>query len=178
MGRPKGSKNKSKKSKHDPVKLAAILGISVEEAAAKIEETATPERMQNEAEATIAYAYDVGDWLDKKCKNCNRPFATNYKYVAFCSMKCRKQDLEAIGIQWDPSKTEEQRWEGLGVQVPGVVPPAAILALQNLARKFAAATPDDEISQPEIPSHTNPTPQIVPDKPPANLKVGATVVFR
>jgi hypothetical protein len=178
VGRPKGSKNKKGKSKHDPVKLAAILGISVEEAAAKIEATATPEKIQHEAEATLAYAYNRGHWYNKECKSCGKKFASDYQYVAYCSMPCRKQAMNAIGLGWNPSRTEDQRWEALGVTTPGIVPPAAIEALRNLARKFAAASFDDEISQPDNPHRTIPVPETPVDKPPVSSEEEKTVVFR
>lgn len=181
MGRPKGSKNKKGnkgKTKHDPVKLAAILGITVEEAVAKIEATGTPEKIQHEAEATLAYAYNRGHWYNKECKNCGRKFASDYQYVAYCSMPCRKSNMEAIGLGWNPNRTEDQRWEALGVTTPGIVPPAAIEALSNLARKFvdeysANENPPQSLSAPPIPDAQKPS-----DKPLVFGEAKKTVVFR
>lgn len=148
MGRPKGSKNKKgKKFEHDPAKVAALLGISVEDAAKHVEKTKAPDQLQNEAEAVLAYAYNVGTWYNKKCKECKSPFVADYNYIAFCSMRCRKKQMTELGLGWNPSRSEDQRWEALGIQTPAIVTPAALSALKVLALHFqdhVAPILDDE----------------------------------
>lgn len=68
----------------------------------------------------------------KECKECHEPFATNYKYVGYCTNACRALALKHIGIKWDPTKKDEQRWGTIDnpSQIPIVISNAALEQLR------------------------------------------------
>jgi len=91
-----------------------------------------------EAEAVLKMLEKPARFMQKQCgrKECGEWFGTNYRAVAYCSINCRIKSLAAIGIQWDPSKKEEERWGG---EPPLIIPPAALKALIQMAHAQEAA---------------------------------------
>jgi hypothetical protein len=136
VARPKGSKNKPKNVKDKSLieTAAKALKISFEDAESLYKR---PIALQEEAEAVLSYVYDRDGWLIKTCKNCGHEFAANYKYISFCSNPCRQSAMDAIGLGWNPERSEDERWEAIGIEKPGIVPPEALEALKILATKFA-----------------------------------------
>lgn len=80
------------------------------------------------AEATLAYIKDPRGWQQKPCSECDMLFATDYKFIAYCSNTCRVKALEKSGLTWHPHKSFEERW---GKVIPRVVPPHALLILES-----------------------------------------------
>lgn len=143
MGRPKGAKNKKGKNfQQRPEDVAKILNIPLEEAEALVARSKTPDQAAAEVEAVISYAYGRDHWVDKACKNCGKHFAATYKYVSYCSIPCRVSAMEAMGLGWNPLKSEDQRYEALGIETPGIVPPFAMEVLKGLSKRFAAYEAD------------------------------------
>lgn len=139
MGRPKGAKNKKGKNfQQRPEDVAKILNIPLEEAEALVARSKTPDQAAAEVEAVISYAYGRDHWVDKACKNCGKHFAATYKYVSYCSIPCRVSAMEAMGLGWNPLKSEDQRYEALGIETPGIVPPFAMVVLKELTKRFDA----------------------------------------
>ena len=85
--------------------------------------------IRHEADSLIEYIETPHHFREKKCKQCSRHFATNYGAVAMCSDKCRIEWLRNIGIEWNPSKSQKERWAP--AEIPLTVPPEA-LALSTL----------------------------------------------
>lgn len=109
-------------------KLAALLGIPVEE----IRPTASAETARREADATILFLENPKGFRQATCKQCSRQFATNYGSVAMCSDQCRIQWLRNIGIEWDRTKKQEERW---GRVVPLTVPPDALVLANEVLQE-------------------------------------------
>jgi len=130
-------------SKKNPTaeEIAELFGFDVEEVKEKIVDHGlkAAEQRSLAAEAVRDRLYNPEGWYDKKCKFCGKTFSTTYKYVALCSDKCRKADFEAIGLIWDPTKSEEDRYIAMKIQPPAVVPPLAFSALLQLARQYSAS---------------------------------------
>ncbi len=116
--------------------------LSVQEKIAKMlreEGEEVPEYYQSrddvrrEADATILYIENPNKFLEKACLQCLRLFATNYAAVAMCSDNCRREWLHSRGIEWNPMKTQNERWGG---RIPLVVPPHSIgVAKEVLAQQ-------------------------------------------
>lgn len=85
-----------------------------------------------EAEAVLLYFRTKGkEFRKQKCPECNRTFAHKY-YIPtknfMCSNECRRAFLKRIGIEWNPSKSPEERWGMSGASkgtIPLIVPPTA-----------------------------------------------------
>lgn len=105
----------------------ALLGISTEILANVSVET-SQESISN-AEAVLAYADRRGKGFhDITCKRCGRIFSVDMNHVSYCSNSCRAAALKEIGILWDPSKRDSERWQTDRPwgRVPLVVPPDAL----------------------------------------------------
>lgn len=156
MGRAKLTD--AEKEIRDRKKLAAILGLEVEEEV--IVESASEaqqrkrEDASREAEAVIFFVQDRRKLLQKECKLCGGVFAVNRQNVAFCSDECRKRWLDKIGIVWDPTKNPEERWE---FKEPLVIPPQTLQPLldhleshQEIERVVEEPEPQPQETYPDV----------------------------
>lgn len=142
-------------------KLAALMGTAAPLAPEKItRETAREARATKpsplyDAEAVLLFLQKPARFMVKPCKReeCQEPFGTNYRGVGYCSDNCRIKELKRFGIQWDPSKTPEERWQG---EAPLLIPPEALKVLIHLAQSQSlnadAESPLQEISSQETSS--------------------------
>jgi hypothetical protein len=129
MGR--GSENSEIKKQEKALALAAkFLGIDVSEVEAEVPTESTEDKL-SEVEAVIRWHETRGEGFKQKaCRNCGLVFAYswNRSAISICSVQCAKEDLEKIGIKWNPHKTADERW---GKTAPLVVPPEALQILQE-----------------------------------------------
>lgn len=111
-------------------RLAKLLGLEdkLEELTPK-EPTAEEKVASHEAEAVLRFMYDPDRFTTRSCKNCELSFTVDYPCVAYCSDRCRKVALHEIGIEWDPTKSPYERWQGT---VPLTVPPQALEIVEAL----------------------------------------------
>lgn len=109
-------------------KLAALLGISLDEMPPPPRYRETAADRSREADAVIGYIAKPQAFRKKECGQCGLVFATNQPSVSMCSDRCRVAHLAAKGIQWDPHKKQEERW---GHILPLTVPPAALALLSE-----------------------------------------------
>ena len=111
-------------------RLAKLLGLEdkLEELKPR-EATAEEKTASHEAEAVISFLRDPDRFKIKTCGQCENTFAVDYPSVGFCSDRCRKVHLHELGIEWDPSKSPYERWQG---RVPLTVPPQALEIVQTL----------------------------------------------
>lgn len=98
------------------LQLASESGFEVPEQFKEIETT------RREADATILFLENRNSFREVRCKQCLHMFAVDYQSVAMCSDRCRIDFLHNIGIEWNPLKTQNERWAG---RIPLTVPPAA-----------------------------------------------------
>jgi hypothetical protein len=126
-------------SKKEPTaaEIAEMFGFDIEEVEARMPKKV--EKARKEADAVRHRLYNPDEWYDIQCKYCGRMFSADYKYVALCSDDCRKADFAAIGLVWDAARTEDQRYIAMKIDPPGIVPPAALSALLQLARQYSAS---------------------------------------
>lgn len=104
-------------------RLAQSLGLEQPAEFAEIEEA------RREADSLALYIENPSQFRETRCKECRSLFATNYSAVAFCSDNCRIRSLDRIGIVWNPTKSQNERWAG---KIPLVCGSDA-LALAKLA---------------------------------------------
>jgi hypothetical protein len=65
----------------------------------------------HEAEAVLIYLGSSQEtFYEKTCVQCGKPFFASYARVTTCSTRCIKKILESYGIDFDPSKSPEERW--------------------------------------------------------------------
>jgi hypothetical protein len=83
---------------------------------------------RHEADSLIEFLDNRHLFDTRLCKQCQRPFATNYGSVAVCSDMCRQTWLRNIGIEWNSAKPQGERWG----QIPLVVPPDALVLAKTL----------------------------------------------
>lgn len=109
--------------------IEQLFGVKIE--APEIVETQDDQMRQGQA--VLDYWESLNPnihWIEKTCKQCNQVF--KYKWnstaIAYCSVICMSESLEAIGLKWDPTKPPSERW---GRIVPAVVPPEALSILQE-----------------------------------------------
>lgn len=119
----------AKPKKTDAQKLAELLGIE----APKENVYETPEDVSREAEAALIYAESPQSFIRKECKICGRTFAHTRGAIAYCSNSCRARGLEAIGIQWHWTRNSEVRWGNYKEGEPLVVPPEAVLLIDQVS---------------------------------------------
>ena len=105
------------------LELAVDCGFEDREVVEEIKTT------RREADATILFLEARNSFRELPCKQCHRVFAVDYQSVAMCSDKCRKLWLSNIGINWNPLKTQNERWAG---RIPLTVPPEALEAINDL----------------------------------------------
>ncbi len=95
----------------------------------------TQEDVIREAQSVVNYFQSSGkDWYHVNCGWCEEPFAYTYtsKGVKYCSVPCMDSYLKSIGLAWDPNKLPSERW---GRYVPAVVPPSALVVLQEVLQE-------------------------------------------
>lgn len=95
-----------------------------------------------EAEGLLLFLEQPSRFMVKVCKRteCQEPFGTNYRSVAYCSDNCRAKDLMKIGIRWDPTKSPEDRWRG---EPPLILPPVVV---KMLVQQLSALIEPDVVS--------------------------------
>lgn len=74
-----------------------------------------------------------------KCWNCDQLFQTDYHYNRHCSDSCLKESLLKKGLDWNPDKQPEDRWQGVP---PGVVRPETLSKLHDWAIRILDTTVD------------------------------------
>jgi hypothetical protein len=119
-------------------KLAAKLGINLEEH--KEDNRDDQQLLRREADGVLLFLQGkVAFNVSKRCEFCEGLFLSNISAVGFCSDPCRKKSLQAIGIQWDPYKSQEERWGTTGV--PLVIGPQALAVLRKLFVEYEETNP-------------------------------------
>lgn len=122
------------KKQREAERLAEFLSISVEEVL-RLQEPLreTPEEKSREAEAILGFTEDPSKYVQKICKHCKEAFATNYKFVAFCSNFCRSNNLKRLGLDWRPERTAEERWRRAQIPIDYTIPAPALKVLLEVA---------------------------------------------
>jgi hypothetical protein len=94
------------------------------------------EAIAREAEGVLLHLRRVDTLMQKECLECHRTFATNYHFAGRCSDDCIKASLHGIGIEWNPEKTPQERWNGPGVngEIPTIISPETLVFLKTWAR--------------------------------------------
>ena len=114
------------------LKLLASMGISADLLATV--EVETKEEKSAQAEAVLAYYDRRGKGFHTvKCKRCGRNFAVDMNHVSYCSNNCRASALRDIGIIWNHSKKDSERWQtdqNWG-EIPLIVPPDALPLIES-----------------------------------------------
>lgn len=107
---------------------AAAYGVTDVELPSGIE---TESDKVSEAQAVLDYVESRGkSWNHKDCKNCGKPFVYrwNRDNISCCSTMCMAEQLEKIGIKWDPRRSPKQRW---GPHIPEVVSAPALELIES-----------------------------------------------
>lgn len=117
-------------------KLAALLGLDVPTARTDHRPKVAKENISREAEAVINFVSAPQTYARITCRSCGQDFLVNRANVALCSDKCRANELAEMGIDWDWSKSPEERWyvssqNGRLTNEPLVVPSTALRALET-----------------------------------------------
>lgn len=94
------------------------------------------DNISREAESLIQFVSAPQSFARITCRSCGQDFLVNRANVALCSDKCRANELAELGIEWDWSKSPEQRWyvnsqHGRSTNEPLVVMPTALRALET-----------------------------------------------
>jgi len=94
------------------------------------------EAIAREAEGVLLHLRRVDTLMQKECLECHRTFATNYAYAGRCSDDCIKASLHRVGIEWNPEKTPQERWNGPDVngEIPTIITPDTLTFLKRWAR--------------------------------------------
>lgn len=93
----------------------------------------TTHEVSRSAEAVAEFYKRPEKFRQRQCDVCMGFFMVDYPAVARCSDACRKKYLLTIGIEWDASKTTEERWKP--ADVPLVIPPPALRLLIQAAKQ-------------------------------------------
>ena len=120
-------------------RLAALLGLDTPTKACGPPRRVAQENRSREAEAVIQFVEAPRTFAVVRCKHCGLEFLVNRGNVAMCSDSCRAKSLAEIGIEWDWSKSPEERWYVASVlskttNEPLIVPPKALIALREVLR--------------------------------------------
>jgi hypothetical protein len=94
------------------------------------------EAIAREAEGVLLHLRRVDTLMQKECLECHLSFATNYAYAGRCSDDCIKASLHRVGIEWNPEKTPQERWNGPDVngEIPTIITPDTLAFLKRWAR--------------------------------------------
>lgn len=119
MARPRKTGGPSKRQ-------IELMSQMMQMGAEKIQETIESSRVdyddaklkrELEAESVLFFIEMRGSGLkhfkDRLCKWCKTPFAHTYMGVGYCSDRCRKEAIEAVGGSYNPEgKSMHERWGG------------------------------------------------------------------
>jgi hypothetical protein len=129
--------NVAKVHEPDSDELAEMLGI-VGKPKPRVRKEAheDKEAIAREAEGVLLHLRRVDTLMQKECLECHRTFATNYHFAGRCSDDCIKASLHRIGIEWNPEKTPQERWNGPDVngEIPTIITPETRSFLKRWAR--------------------------------------------
>jgi len=117
-------------------KLEAALGLVAKpKPRVRKEAHEDKEAIAREAEGVLLHLRRVDTLMQKECLECHRAFATNYHYAGRCSDDCIKASLHRVGIEWNPEKTPQERWNGPDVngEIPTIITPETLQFLKNWA---------------------------------------------
>lgn len=111
--------------------VAELQGISPEEVKITLPVESIDDKMA-EAEAVTQYYETRGQYFTHiNCRWCGELFA--YKWdrhaIKYCSVQHANEALKKLGLKWDPTREQSQRW---GRTAPVVVPAAALPHLIQL----------------------------------------------
>lgn len=96
----------------------------------------TKESVSRELRLVIEILHRRVELVQRACGECNRTFACDYLYAAFCSDACRAANLFRLtGIIWDADKSERERWSG---EPPSIIKPETLEQLHNFAKTILA----------------------------------------
>jgi hypothetical protein len=112
------------KKEPDLAALAAAMGIDP----SKLANISTDKWEDDSSYSAEAALSDRKGWYSKNCKGCDRVFQAEYKFVSYCSNRCRKVALQEIGIDWNPEKSIEERWKPYR---PSMVVPPEVIIIEN-----------------------------------------------
>ena len=92
-------------------KLLAQYGRTdlIEEPVAPTEER---QMISRQSEAVLALLEKRKVFIEKTCGYCQQHFMVNLASVAYCSDECRAKRLLEWGIDWNPEKSQAERWSG------------------------------------------------------------------
>lgn len=122
--------------------LSELLGLDLEMPEEKTED------LLWQAQSALNYFKAKGEGFTyKECKQCGETFAYAYSFegVGYCSIRCAKLSLQAIGIEWQPGKPLAERW---GRYIPAVVSPQVL----ELLEEQIPCAPVDQQSEAEFES--------------------------
>jgi hypothetical protein len=117
-------------------KLEAALGlVGKPKPRVRKEAHEDKEAVAREAEGVLLHLRRVDTLMQKECLECHRAFATNYAYAGRCSDDCIKASLHRAGIEWNPEKTPQERWNGPDVngEIPTIISPETLQFLKSWA---------------------------------------------
>lgn len=100
---------------------------------AKRQKRETAEAIDREAYAVLRFIKRPQSLILKTCSQCGEKFRTNYSYQGLCSRGCLKGALEAIGLAWNPTKSEQDRWQG---EPPVSIKPETLKILRQWATQI------------------------------------------
>lgn len=123
----------STRQKRQDEKLAELLGLTLEQVKAHRRAQNADDKLR-EAEAVLLFVEQPTAFILKECEQCGGQFMTTYKYVSNCSMSCRIKSLHKIGIEYDPTKTPEERWRRTRIPTEYSIPPQALKVLLDMAK--------------------------------------------
>ena|SRR6478752_4066363 len=129
--------NVAKVHKPDSEELAEVLGIvGKPKPRVRKEIHEDKEAIAREAEGVLLHLRRVDTLMQKECLECHRSFATNYHFAGRCSDDCIKASLSRVGIEWNPEKTPQERWNGPDVngEIPTIITPDTLTFLKRWAR--------------------------------------------
>lgn len=124
---------------------AKLLGKTVQEIQAMRGDDDSKEK-QREAQAVLLFLEQPDQFIIKECDQCGGSFMTSYKYVTLCSHRCRVKSLRKMGIEWNPTRTAEERWHRAQIPIEYIIPPQALAVLLKLATDQQQKN-DSQISQ-------------------------------
>lgn len=136
----------------DPLAQINEILAQVKKSAKEPESVLSREKEATLVLKSIRYLTSV---VTRTCKNCKQDFQTDYYFKYYCSRNCLKKALEDIGLEWDPGKTDHERWHG---EPPATIYPETLKILKKWAKKIL------EYEEPE------PEPEPPPDDKYAELR--------
>lgn len=68
--------------------------------------------ISRESEAVLSLLEGREVFIERACLFCQRHFKVNLASVAYCSDECRAKRLQEMGIDWNPERSQTDRWNG------------------------------------------------------------------